>query len=522
MRFYLISLSIFILLTGCGSAPDVALVPKLSHYTTAKQQCSDFLDGKSEFNSAVEKECDQFIKRLEKANSTAHELESKKLKKGEALQKETLYARERLKVKHQYDKLSEAVKEATLAAIKKDNVVAFAKGIAFPGNSFIAPYYDYMKSKAPQFDNNTLFLDYQYKESEQLMLKGEHTLKQGKTDRALALFEEAANLGNAQAARSTGLLYENSNPEKALHWHNQAVDGGVKASYLNLGRLYEADGQNELALQWYLKSAAENNSKAQYQLYLLFLDKDKSRALSWLQKSASNGYAHAQYSYALILMKERKTDEAIDLLQQASQNNYTQASDYLGTYFYDLKLFESAFKQLAQSESANSFYLRAKMSEEGAGVERDYKLAYTFYARASSLGTKNVDKDLQRVNRLLTKEQQRLASEEKRVRTEQMAKMVKACGSVPTRSNIKKRDRRFHITGRASAPVGRQSFIIYGDDGENYYLLRARGIQEDDRVDITVISTGSTASISSADDDEAVDIYQFTFLKECVIEEEEQ
>jgi hypothetical protein len=36
------------------------------------------------------------------------------------------------------------------------------------------------------------------------------------------------------------------------------------------------------------------------------------------------------------------------------------------------------------------------------------------------------------------------------------------------------------------------------------------------------MSTGSTASVSSADDEEAVDIYQFTFIKECVIEEEEQ
>ena len=522
MRFYLFSLSILILFTGCGSTPDVALAPKLSHYATAQQQCSDFIDGKSELTGKVEKECKQFLKRLNTANNTANQLASGTLKKGEAKEKKILYARERNKVKLDYQKLSNSIKDATLAAIKRDDTEKFLKGIAFPGNTFIEPYYDYMRSKAPQFDNNILYLDYQRKESNNLMLKAQHYLKQGKEKKALALFEKAANMGNTQAARSTGLLYEKSNTQKALHWHNQAVDGGVKASYLNLGRLYEEDGQKELALEWYLKSAAENNAKAQYQLYLYFLNEDRSKAVSWLQKSAANGYAHAQYSYALILMKETKTDEAINLLQQASQKNYPQASDYLGEYFYNLKLFESAFKQLTQSESASSFYLRAKMLEEGAGTERDYKLAYTFYSKASALGTKNVDKDLQRVNKLLSKEQQRLAAEEKRLRTEQMAKMVKECGSIPTRSNIKKRNKKFHITGTASAPVGRRSFIIYGDDGEDYYLLRARGIQEDDKVDISVMSTGSTASISSADDEEAVDIYQFTFIKECVIEEEEE
>ena len=522
MRFYLVSLSIFILFTGCGSAPDATLAPKLSHYATAQQQCSDFLNGKSKLTGEVEKECDQFLNRLNTANITASKLADNKLKKGERKELGIVYSRNRNKLKLQYDKLSQSVKKATLNAIKNDDIDAFILGIAFPGNTFIAPYYDYMKTKALHFENNPLYLDFKHKESERLMLKGQRYLQQGKKTKARKVFEEAAEMGNSQASRSTAILYEDSDTKQALKWHHRAVEGGVKSSDLNLGRLYEQDGQHELALNWYLRAAVEENAKAQYHLYLYFLDRNRDKAISWLQKSAANGYVQAQYSYALVLMKASKTDKAIDLLRQASQNNYPQASDYLGEYYYNTKLFERAFNQLKQTESANSFYLRAKMLEEGAGTERDYKLAYTFYSRASALGIKDVDKDLQRVNVLLSKEQQRIAAEQKREESKRMAAMTKQCGVVPTASAIKKSGRKFHIIGTASAPVGSRSFIIYGNDGEDYYLLRARGIQEDDRVDISVMSTGSTASVSSADDEEAVDIYQFTFIKECVIEDEEQ
>lgn len=522
MRFYLVSLSIFILFTGCGSSPDTMLAPKLSHYATAQQQCNDFLDGKSELTGEVEKECEQFLKRLDTANVTASKLADNKLKKGEHKELGIVYSRNRNKLKLQYDKLSKSVKKATLTAIRNDNIDAFTLGIAFPGNAFIAPYYDYMKTKALHFEDNPLYLDFKHKESERLMLKGQHYLQQGKKTKARNMFEKAAEMGNPQAARSTALLYEKSDVKQAIIWHHKAVEGGVKSSNLNLGRLYEQDEQKELALNWYLRAAVEENAKAQYHLYLYFLDRNRDKAISWLQKSAANGYAQAQYNYALVLMKTSKTDKAIDLLRQASQNNYPQASDYLGEYYYNTKLFERAFNQLKQTESANSFYLRAKMLEEGAGTDRDYKLAYTFYSRAAALGTKDVDKDLRRVNTLLSKEQQRNVADQKREESKRMAAMIKQCGVVPTASAIKKSGRKFHIIGTASAPVGKRSYIIYGNDGEDYYLLRARGIQEDDRVDISVMSTGSTASISSADDEEAVDIYQFTFIKECVIEEEEQ
>lgn len=520
MRLSIFVLSLLLLLSGCGSSPDVPLAPKLDKYAVAQQQCHDFIDGKKVLSGPVEKECDQFLQRLEIANATADELQNKKMMKGEYAQTKIRYSRERNRLKHQYETLSEAVEEATLAAIKRDDADTFALGVAFPGNTFQAPYYDYMKAKAPRFDNNSDYIAYRLEKSEKLMRKAQHYLKEGHKRKALSLFEKAAEMGNAEAARSTGLLYEEFNTELALKWHLRAVEGGVKASYFNLGRLYEEKGEDEEALKWYHKAAEEEDVAAQFKLYQYNADIDQKQAVSWLKRAASNDYPKAQYTYALILINEGQADKGVALLLQASKQGYTKASDYLGSYYYGLGLYERAFMQLDKSDSANSFYLRAKMLEEGKGGYKDYAQAHTFYSRAAAMGKKDVKADLTRVSALLNKEQQRLAKEEEKLRIAEMKKMVKECGEIPDKKNVKKKNQRLHITGTASAPVGKQSYIIYGDDGEEYFLQQAKGIHEDEHVDISVKATGRSA-ILNPNEDSRREINQFTFIKSCVVDEDD-
>ena len=520
MRLIFLAL-VTLFFTGCGPSLDVPLSSKLSSYETSLQQCSDFIDGKDELTTDVETECGLFIKRLNQVNETAVALDGNKLKKGERLQNKTLYSRRYNRLKLQYAKLSEAVRVATLKTIDADEEEKFLKGIAFPGNKFIAPYYEYMKSKAPKYEQNKQYLAYEKDESRHIMDVAKRLLKQGKKDKALAEFEKAAALGNAQGARQCGKLYEKRSPTKALKFHLQAVDGGVKASYLNLGRLFEAKGEKETALEWYLKAANANNAKAQYQLYLFYLSSDEKQSLSWLNKAATAEYPPAQYSYGKLLIDGTNVRRGIDLLQQASQNNYTLASDFLGNYYYQHKLYARAFKLLTQTKTPTSFYLRGRMFEEGAGLEQDYRKAYTLYTRSMVLGRKESQKDIERISALLSKEQQALAVQESKELNANMETMIKECGIIPDTKNIKKRGKKFHISGVASASVGKASFIIYGNDGEDYYLLRAKNIKEDDRVNISVLSTGSTATISSEDDD-GLDIYQFTYLKECVLKDDQE
>ena len=521
MRLYLTGLMALILLSGCGATPDVALAPKLSHYAIAQQQCSDYLDGKEQLTNQVEIECKQFIKRLDKANTTANRLTGNKLKKNARKQEKIIYSRQNNKLQLQYEKLSTSVKEATLAVIQKDDIEAFKKGVAFPGNTFIQPYFDYMNSKSPEFDNDPKYLTFKRKLSQKLMTKAEHSLKQGKQKKALSFFEQAAELGNAKAAYETGRLYEKSDVDVAITWHKLAVKRGEKSAYFNLAQLYNQKGDTKQSQEYYIKAAEANNAKAQYALYLHYKTDDENKAISWLQKSSDNGNAQAQYTYALLEIEKGNTDEAIDLLQQSSQNNYMRATVYLGKYFYELKFYGRAIKILSQVKTADAFYLLGKMHEEGAGTPKDLSTAYILYSRASSLGNKEAVPAMKRVNLQLDQAQQKQAALDKASHDKMMVSMIKECGVPPSAKIVKKRGKLVHITGVVSAPVGRRSVIIYGDDGEDYYLLNARGMQENEHVDIATKSTGSTASITSSDDEEESDIYQFNYLKKCVLEEEQ-
>jgi len=127
---------------------------------------------------------------------------------------------------------------------------------------------------------------------------------------------------------------------------------------------------------------------------------------------------------------------------------------------------------------------------------------------------------MRRVNNLLDSEQQRIAQEQEKARKEKMAKMVKQCGLIPTPENVTLKNKRFHIIGTASAPAGRRSYVIYGADGEDYYILNAKDIHEGDNVDISATSKGSTATLTTSDGDE-YEVYQFIYEKPCIMEEEQ-
>ena len=520
MRIYLTGIVALALFTGCGPSVDTPLAKKLIPYDIARHQCADFISGKEELTSQIEQECKVFLDRLDTANTTANKLSSGKLKKGEAKEKGILYDRERNRLRHSYEKLSRSIRDATLAAIQRDDTETFIKGINFPGNTFIEPYYNYMKSKAPRFEKNEHYLAYEQTEGDRLRKDGDDYMKIGRTKRALVAYEKAASMNNAQAAHAVGTLYQDIDLEKAIKWHKVAVEGGNKDSYLNLGVLYDAKGEKEEALKWYLKAAEINNPQAEYKLYKYYSKNDKAQAQQWLIKSSHNNYPPAQYQYALRLLEENKIDKAIDLLHNASTQGYTKASDYLGQYYYDLGFYARAFKVLKRSESAASLTLQAKMYEEGKGVNKDYRKAYTLYSHADALGQKDAKDNLKRISALMSASQQKMSEAYRKEYEKSAALMVKECGKLPTPKSVTKKNVKFHITGTASAPNGRD-FVIYGDDGEDYYVQNAKGISEDDHVDISVLSTGRTASMSYASDEESVEINQFTYIKKCVIEKEQ-
>ena len=121
--------------------------------------------------------------------------------------------------------------------------------------------------------------------------------------------EILANKGDTTAQYETGRAYAKGdgvpkNDEKAVDWFLKAAAQGDQASQYNLGILY-SNGRGvpkdyDQAFYWYEKAAAQGNKLAQYNLghhYFsgTYIEKDLSKAMEMFRKSANQGYAKSQY-----------------------------------------------------------------------------------------------------------------------------------------------------------------------------------------------------------------------------------
>jgi len=87
-----------------------------------------------------------------------------------------------------------------------------------------------------------------------------------KYDKALGLFKEAAELGDAIAQYFTGGMYDEGKgvPQdyvKAVFWYKQAAEQGNASAQCRLGQMYR-DGEgiakdSEQALYWFTKAAEQ-------------------------------------------------------------------------------------------------------------------------------------------------------------------------------------------------------------------------------------------------------------------------
>jgi uncharacterized protein len=110
-------------------------------------------------------------------------------------------------------------------------------------------------------------------------------------------FELAAGQGHATAMVELGRLYRfgngvKKNPAEAIRWFEKAADekNSVLAQ-LNLGLLYEGEGDQGKAFRYYLQAAEAGDPEAMAQVYLCYWEAkgvaaNHAKALEWLKKSA--------------------------------------------------------------------------------------------------------------------------------------------------------------------------------------------------------------------------------------------
>lgn len=513
----LILLLTALFISGCNSGPKAPLNERLSDYSEASQQCEDFLSGKEELNSDVEKGCKSFVERLDKTNELAVELDDPKLSKAQIKQKKTTYSRQKLKLRQSYETLSNDVKSATNRAMRSDDVKNFSLGVNFPGNRFEAAYYKYMKSKSPRFDNDQNFLEYQKHESQKLIEKAQREVDRGNYDKAQQLFEKASKLQNGEAAYKAGYLSEGKDNKHALELHLLAAQLGEPRAYLHAGQLYELEGNREEALKYYNKAALNGDKEANYRLWNFYKNTTPKKARVYLEDAVKDGSLNANYDLAMLLIEEDQKAQALKLLQAASAKSHQASKLYLGKYYIKFNLFSKAQRELQGARSAEAFWLRGQMAEKGQGQDQDLELAYSLYVESFELGNRDAGKDIQRIKSKQSKEQQAQAAIEEATRLEQMKQVIKECGALADEKNILKAGTKIHLTGVASMPLlGARNFLIYGDDGREYYVEGTTGVQADAHVNIAVSALAKPITIVNADD-ESNDILRFKFIKKCEI-----
>ncbi|HEY8035184.1 MAG TPA: tetratricopeptide repeat protein [Methylobacter sp.] len=143
-----------------------------------------------------------------------------------------------------------------------------------------------------------------------LVKKAKQFVKQGQVEKALPLYLQLANQGNADAQFNVGLIYANGqgiakDDKQAVDWFSKAANQGHREAQTKLGFMY-ATGKGveqnyNSAVYWCYKAAEQGDVIAQYNLGQMYakgqgVAKDNSLAVSWFSKAAAQGDAHAQYS----------------------------------------------------------------------------------------------------------------------------------------------------------------------------------------------------------------------------------
>ena len=124
--------------------------------------------------------------------------------------------------------------------------------------------------------------------------------------KAIDFYRSAAELGSADAQHNLGIKYLTADylepsPKRAINLLTSASNSGSGSAQLLLGQLYQSGYQDsikvdlEKAEHWYLKAAKQGKSEAQYQLALMFLDKDsgEEEADFWIQRAVAAGHIKA-------------------------------------------------------------------------------------------------------------------------------------------------------------------------------------------------------------------------------------
>ena len=165
--------------------------------------------------------------------------------------------------------------------------------------------------------------------------------------KALDLYKECANSGNAKAMNAVGMQYRMGkgttvNYAEAMKWFTQSGQKGYAAAWYNLGMMYKygygVGVDYTKAYEYFVNAATLNNTSGWYaQGYMLYkglgCNQDYEKAYNLFSKGAKKGKVGCMYFLGLCLRNGYgttiNTDSASYWLKKASNMGYTMADDEL-------------------------------------------------------------------------------------------------------------------------------------------------------------------------------------------------
>ena len=189
---------------------------------------------------------------------------------------------------------------------------------------------------------------------------------------------------------------------KALQKNAEAGDAdaqdGLGSIYYDAG-LPGVEKNDQLAVQWFSKAAAQGHAHAQLGMGLAYesgrgVPKDGIQAANWYQKAADQGMPRAQYLLAMLLIDGKdapKDDEAraFDLFRSAANSGYREAQNSLGTLYEQGKgtptSYGEAIAWYKKAAVQGDPYAQTNLgilAENGRGMPKDHAAAARWYELA--------------------------------------------------------------------------------------------------------------------------------------------
>ena len=151
------------------------------------------------------------------------------------------------------------------------------------------------------------------------------------------------------------------------------------------------------ALKWYRKAVDQGNSRAQYNLGLMYIyglgvAKDRAEARKWFQKAADQGHKDAESQLRELGVVSFSPSSPASVVDYAKKGDAYYYGDGVPRNYEEAVKW---YKMAAEQGDASAQSLLGHLYKIGRGVASDYEQAIKWYKKAADQGHEGAKKELQ-------------------------------------------------------------------------------------------------------------------------------